>query len=266
MSEHLVRIPRHACSPRDRGRAGDLWRLVQEVAVADSAERGWPPERYREMGTGFVVRELVGVHHRESIYGEELRARTWIRDIRRGVLMHRETRIEGVLSASAEWVHVAPPPGVSLAEGVATGAIGPARGSAELIGAFPAVGGEGVRMPDWEEIAPIALPTWTFSPWWTEMDPMGHTNHPRYVDWADELVSRALFSRGVDPVGLVPVAERVRFRAGARAGEALEASGAAVGIRPDAVVFAVRVHRGDELVADVTLVRGHLAGPAALLP
>lgn len=258
-----VRIPRHACSPRDRGRAGDLWRLVQEVAVADSAARGWPPERYREIGTGFVVREILGVHHRESAYGEELAGRTWIREARRGVLMRRETRLGDVLSASAEWVHVGAPPGQTLEQAMAAGTIGPVRASAELDGAFPAVGGESIRMPEWREEERAELWEWEFSPWWTEMDPMGHTNHPRYVDWADEVVSRWLAARGGDPIGMVPVAERVRYRAGARAGERVRAQAWRIGRTDDAVTFAVRVTRGDELVADVTLLRGHLEGPGA---
>ena len=69
---HSLRVPRHACSPRDVARAGELWRLVQEVAILDATEAGWPPSRFREVGTGFVVRSLVGVHRREARYGDLL--------------------------------------------------------------------------------------------------------------------------------------------------------------------------------------------------
>lgn len=260
-----VRIPRHACSPRDSARSGELWRLVQELAILHSTERGWPPSRYRVEGTGFVVREILGVHTREALYGEELVGRTWVADTRRGVLMRRESRIEGVLAASAEWVHVGPVPGLDPVVAMSTGQVGPVRGSAALLDAFPAGDAHDVvRLPAVTPADPRPLPAWELSPWWTEMDPMGHTNHPRYVDFADEAVSRWLHAEGVDPIGLVPVAERIRFRAGARAGETVRIEGARVGWSGDAAAFHLKMWRGDELVADATLIRAHLAGPSAL--
>jgi acyl-CoA thioesterase FadM len=107
------------------------------------------------------------------------------------------------------------------------------------------------------------------------MDPLGHTNHPRYVDWADEALSRSLFAAGIDPTGLVPIAERVRFRAGARAIDTITVSGnrlgevvvqTAAGARLG-VAFQLRARRGDaagaalvagDVVADMYIVRAHL--------
>lgn len=119
-----LRVPRHACSPRGVARAGDTWRLVQEAAVIDSEARGWPPDRFKALGTGFVVREMVALHHREPRYSEALPTKTWIAESRRGILMRRETRVADVASCSAEWVHVGPGGTV-------------ARASPELEGAFP---------------------------------------------------------------------------------------------------------------------------------
>jgi acyl-CoA thioesterase FadM len=247
-----LRIPRHACSPRDHARAGDLWRLVQEVAVVHSSDCGWPPERYRELGTGFVVREITGVHLREARYGEVHTGRTWVADVRRDMLMRRETRIEGVLRATVEWVYVSP-------EG------GPARAPRALVDAFPVEpdDGPGAVLPEFEPCDEIALPELRVVPWWTEMDPMGHVNHPRYVDWADEAVSAWLASRGVDPVGTVAIAERVRYRSAAKAGEDVRVRGALIGFAAEAAVFRLRATRGDGTVCDATLVRRHLAGPSA---
>jgi len=259
---YTVRIPRHACTPRDTGRAGEMWRLVQEVAVADSAARGWPPERYRTMGTGFVIREMTALHEREPGYGESFDASTWIRESRRGIVMYRETRIEHVFSSSAEWVHVGPPPGRSLQEALQEGSIGPVRAPAELQSAFPIVGGEGLTFPAWAEAPELLLPEWSVSPWWTEMDPMGHTNHPRYVDWADEHLSRWLHAQGRDPIGLVALAERVRFRSGARAGDDLCCRTRRVGRAERGEVYSTRVTRGVERVADILTIRAHIDGRA----
>ncbi|MFZ5477657.1 MAG: thioesterase family protein [Myxococcota bacterium] len=247
-----LRIPRHACSPRDHARAGDLWRLVQEVAVIHSTECGWPPERYRELGTGFVVREITGVHLREARYGEQFEATTWVGETRREMLMRRETRLAGVLRATAEWVHVG-----------SSG--GPARAPKELASAFPVVSddGPGARLPEFDPVEEIALPELRVVPWWTEMDPMGHVNHPRYVDWAEEWVSAWLGGRGVDPVGLVAVAEKVRYRSAAVAGDDVRVRGALVGFVGDAAVFRARASRGEDTVCDATLVRRHLSGPSA---
>jgi acyl-CoA thioesterase FadM len=252
-----VRIPRHACSPRDRARAGDLWRLVQEATILHSVERGWPPERYRDAGSGFVVRDMTVVHHREAAYGEALEAWSRVVETRRELLMRREAAIDGVLLATAEWVHIGP-----------DGA--PSRAPRALVDAFPVEpGGAPVTIPAFVPTEPVALPDLDVRPWWTEMDPMGHVNHPRYVDWADEAVSVWLADRGVDPLGLVPVAERVRFRAAARAGDTVAVRGCLVGRVDDtpheggAVVFQLRMRRDTETVCDVTLVRAHLAGAAA---
>ncbi len=248
-----LRIPRHACSPRDRARAGDLWRLVQEATILHSADRGWPPTRYRDVGSGFVVRELVGVHLREAVYGEDLVGYSRVVESRRDILMRRESGIAGVLHASVEWVHVGP-------------SGGPARASRALVDAFPVLPASApVELPAWEAHAPVALPPLTVRPWWTEMDPMGHVNHPRYVDWADEALSHALAAAGHDPIGLVPLADRVRFRSAAKAGDEILVRATQVGRVGGAAAFEVAVRRpgpdGEDVICDAVLVRGHLAGP-----
>ena len=123
-SNHL---PRHAFSVRDAARAGDIWRCFQEAAVEGSTRCGWPPSRYREEGSAFVVREMTVVHHREPSYGQPLDVMTWVANFRRGILTTREIRLsfEGqpVAAASQEWVHV-------------TEGLKPVRASAECQAAF----------------------------------------------------------------------------------------------------------------------------------
>ncbi len=245
-----LRIPRHACSPRDRARAGDLWRLVQEATILHSAARGWPPERYREAGSGWVVREMTGVHTREAVYGEDLAGYSRVVASRRDLLMRRASGIEGVLAASVEWVHV--------------GERGPARAPRALVDAFPVEPDDGpVTLPAWAPLEEVPLAPLDVRPWWTEMDPMGHVNHPRYVDWADEALSAWLARTGHDPIGLVPVAERLHFRGGVRAEELVHVRPARVGRAGDAAVFHVPMTTPDgTLVCDAWLVRAHLAGPS----
>ncbi len=259
--QYTLRIPRHACTPRDTARAGDLWRVIQDAAVNDATDRGWPPERFRAAGTGFVVRELRAVHHREAGFGEDLDVRTQIADARREILVRRETQIIGVMDATAEWVHIGP-----------TG--GPQRASAALVAAFPAdrSAPASPALVEVEEVTARPLPDFTFSPWWTEMDPLAHTNHPRYIDWADETLARALHQRGIDPLGVVPLADRVRFRLGARATDVVTVSGRVLGMarvgQRTGLACMFRASRpgpsGPEVVADMYIVRGHIDPDAAL--
>jgi acyl-CoA thioester hydrolase len=58
-------------------------RWMQAAAIAHSTAQGWPPQRYRELRAGWVVRS----HHIEYLLpafaGEELIVRTWVSDFRK---------------------------------------------------------------------------------------------------------------------------------------------------------------------------------------
>jgi acyl-CoA thioesterase FadM len=205
-------LPRHCFSPRQVARPGEIWRLCQQAAVADSARRGWPPERYLDEGTGFIVYGMTARHHREIRYGERVLARTWVRDFRRGILSRREVRLLGeagpVASATQRWAHV-------------SAALVPTRGSDDLIAAFtPTPTSEPeITLPEWEPCAPRELPELRFRCWQTWMDPLGHANHPAYLDWCDEALARAVAEAGRDPHDLGAVAERVTWKSGVVGGE-----------------------------------------------
>lgn len=217
MPVHLdLHIPRHAFSVRERARAGDVWRAFQEAAVLGSSAVGWPPQRYRAEACAFVVRRMVVVHHAEAEYGEPVHARTWVRDFRRGLLTTREIRLHGradrtLAASSQEWVHVS----FAVREGQVV--LKPARAQQDLLDAFPdedhdpaptlPEGARGVRLPDAVHVLDIPLRL-------TEMDPLGHVNHPAYIDLVDEHTSRLLVAAGIDAVALQPLAEEVRFKAG----------------------------------------------------
>jgi acyl-CoA thioesterase FadM len=254
-----VMLPRHAFSPRDSARAGDVWRACQDVAVEASIRAGWGPSRYREMGSAFVVRQMTVTHHREPSYGERLAGRTWVSRFRRDMLSTREVRIgteagHPVASATQEWVHV-------------DADMKPARAPAELVAAFPPHdGGDSVVLPAWREL-PGAVHRFTFRVWHMWMDPLAHVNHPAYVDFCDEGLSLAMKAAGLDPVALQPVAERMTFRYGAVADERVTVESQRLGVTEGGhPVVHHRILREDgTLGADGTTVRTLAGGDAAAL-
>src|SRR5690606_7493872 len=105
-----------------------------------------------------------------------------------------------------------------------------------------------------------------FSAWFTWMDPLNHANHPAYVDWCDEALSRVMHRAGLDPIDLVPVAEEVAFKAGVVALDPVRVTVRMVGRTEgwDAVVRCV-VSRPSGVCAEATLVRRTVGGPGALV-
>lgn len=206
-------IPRHAAGPRQVARAAEIWRLFQELALQATCVAGWPPERYEQAGTSFVVYGLTGVHHRQVSYGQRLQARTWVHDFKRATLTRRQVRLydaQGpVASGTQQWVHT-------------DARLRPVPASAELLAAFPCEPGEPcIEIP--ERVGALAgeWSVYELRPWFSWMDPLDHVNHPVWVDFCDEGTMRALHEAGVDPQLLVPVAEQLVFKRGARAMEAL---------------------------------------------
>lgn len=251
-------LPRHAFSPRDAARAGDVWRAFQEAAVEASTLAGWPPLRYRQEGTAFVVRAMTVRHFREAEYGERLTARTWVWNFKRGILSSREVRLVGekgpVASATQEWVHV-------------DATLKPSRAPDSLVASFP----------PHEEGAPVELPAvelrpgrthrFSFRCWHVWMDPLAHVNHPVYVDWADECASQVMNEAGISPVALQPVAEKMTFRAGAAANDVVTIESRRVGVTAGGdLVLAHKVTREDGvLCADGVTVRRLASGDTRAL-
>lgn len=257
--EFALGLPRHAFSPRDACRAGDVWRCLQEAAVEASTLAGFSPMRYRALGTAFVVRSMVVVHHREATYGERTRARTWVSRFRRDTFSTREVRLLGedrepMVSATQEWVHT-------------SAELKPLRASAELLAAFP----------PHAETPSVALPERSpregrshelrFRCWHTWMDPLAHVNHPVYVDWADEATSRILAAAGVSPVLLAPVAESAVFRAGVTDRDEVVVRSRCIGVTADGhavIAHDVSTEAGIRC-ADVVTVRRLSDGSGRLL-
>lgn len=265
MNEVQLTLPRHSFSARDAARAGDVWRLFQEVAVDASTQQGWSPMRYRAEGTAFVMRTMTVRHHLEATYGEPLTGLTWVARMRREMLSTREVRVRSargaIASAKQEWVHVS------------DGVITPVRAPRALLDAFPEEPGpEGdveVAMPAVARAVDAREPdVFAFRAWWTWMDPLDHVNHPAYVDFCDEAISIAMRRAGLAPIALAPVAEEVTFRSAVGADEETRVESVPRGWTDDgAAVIAHRILVGDRLCATATTVRRILgeAGPSSLV-
>jgi acyl-CoA thioesterase FadM len=259
-------LPRNAFSPRERARAGDLWRACQDAAVLDSMRVGWPPSRYREEGTSFIVRTMTARHHRATAYGERLVARTWVPRVRRDMFWTRHVRIDSeegvVLDATQEWVHV-------------DAKLSPSRAPAALMRAFAVVPdlGAAVEIPEIvERVEDAPEHTLTFRCWHVWMDPLDHVNHPAYVDFVDELSSSVLARAGVAPASLVPVAETATYRAGVTADSTVRVTARLLGLTAvgePVVAHEVRARPRDgaaeTLCARLTAVRTTAMGPEPLV-
>lgn len=234
-------LSRSAFSPREAARAGDLWRLFQDIAVEGSVLAGWPPARYLEEGVSFVVRGMTVRHHREAGYGERLTGRTWPSRFRRGMLFRRECRVVApdgpVASATQEWVHVTSDLKMSPA-------------GQGLVESFPVETYDGpITLPAYEPVRGARTHRFELSCWHTWMDPLGHVNHPTYIDWCDEALSRAMASAGLDPVRLSPVAEEATFKRGVVAGQHVEIETRLVGHCAGAAAFEHRIFEHFERTA-----------------
>lgn len=261
-----VRLPRSGVSPRQVARAGDVWRLLQEVAVDGSEAAGHPPEQCRAEGIGFLISEMAVHHHAEIRYGPRLEGTTWVHEIRRETFFSRAVSLsgDGVLLAEANqrWVHIALGPAGPR----------PTRASARIVEAFRS---EGVPATPLVQEPPVQRPhpgrpfSFSFQPWHTWMDALGHANHPATIDWCDEAISRRLQYQNLDPTKVVPLGEKVRFRRGVFARDRLTVTLTRLGWGHRGVVFAAEVRRAadstapSEVVGSATLERGTVGDSAA---
>lgn len=254
MSDPVVRfayvLPRTAFSPREAARAGDVWRAFQDIAVEAATRRGWSPMRMRALGSVWVVRSMTVVHAHETLFGDPLEGSSWVRRTRRGMLSSREVRLLDangtVASATQEWAHL--------------GAAGLCRMPESMESDLGIHEEGGIELPAFASAEGASF-GFDFDVWETWSDPVGHVNHPQYVDFCDESLSRRLRSAGVDPLELVPVAESVTFRSEVKPREHVRVRTSLVGLTDDgALVFDHRI--GTETVeraADARTIRRALS-------
>lgn len=256
--EFPLSLPRNAFTPREVPRAGDMWRLCQDVATLASISSGWPPARFRRERVAFIVYRMTMVHEAATAYGSRLDTLTWVSSMRRRTLCTREVRVrsEGELVASAtqEWVHVD------------FDSLKPKQATPDAAAAFPESDlGASVELPEYEE-RPGAEDRFSFDMWQTWADPLAHANHPVYIDWCDEGTSRRMSTKGLDPVLLRPIAERVSFKSAVLPGEEVMVTTRRMGvIGGDAVVLEHELHTERGPAAEAVSIRGVEEGAGASL-
>ncbi len=106
----------HTVQPHEidgMGHANNLHFLkwMQDAAVAHSSAQGWPPERYEQIGAGWVVRSHTIEYLRPAFSGDEVTVHTWVADFRkiRSLRRYRTVRFSDntVLAVSAtDWTFV----------------------------------------------------------------------------------------------------------------------------------------------------------------
>ena len=77
----------HQVVPEDidqLGHAGNYHyiRWLQHAAVAHSTANGWSPERYEELGAGWVVRSHQITYLKPAFEGDAITVRTWVSNLR----------------------------------------------------------------------------------------------------------------------------------------------------------------------------------------
>ena len=227
-------LPRHAFSQREVCRAGDLWRACQDIAVDASTRGGWPPSRYKAEKNAYLMRSMVCVHSAETTHGDRLSTQTWISKTKRELVSMREVRIavdDGkgghtpVCAATQEWVHV-------------SADLKLLRMPRSLLDAFHVLAGSRtITFPDYSPVTSERDHVFRFDCWQTWTDPLGHVNHPVYVDWCDEAFGRAIVERGWDPARAVPIAESVLYRKPVGPGMAVVVTSRVLGTHGGGVVM-----------------------------
>jgi acyl-CoA thioester hydrolase len=122
----------------EQGHVGNVHYVswMQAAAVAHSSAQGWTPQRYQDVGAGWVVRSHLIEYLQPAFEGERVVVRTWVADFRK-VTSLRKYRIlrpaDGALLARAEtnWAFITRDTGA------------PRRVPPELAESFQVVAGEG---------------------------------------------------------------------------------------------------------------------------
>lgn len=107
---------------------------MQAAALAHSAVQGWPPERYQQLGLGWVVRSHEITYERPGFLADELIVRTWVAGFKRASSVRRYDILRSsdgkrLATAATNWAFV------SYANGM------PARIPPEIVGSFELVAG-----------------------------------------------------------------------------------------------------------------------------
>ncbi len=253
-------LPRHSFTPREVARASDLWRVCQDVALEGSTLAGWPPMRYVQVGSAYVVRQMTVLHPREIAPTATLWAKTWVSENKRGLISVREIRLydseemrDPVTYATQEWAHIDRTAGLK-------------RAPRELVESFELITLDGPTVlpePAKENDGPEFV--FGFRCWHIWRDALGHLNHPDYVDACDEGIYERAHAAGLRTELIQAFGERLLYRASVNAGDDVRVYTRLAGtLDAERCTFKHRVMVGDRLCVEGTSVRGY-PEPGALL-
>lgn len=84
---------------------------MQASALAHSAAQGWPADRYRALGLGWVVRAHTIEYHRPALAGDGIAVRTWVATMRKATSLrryriHRQSDDALLATAETRWAFV----------------------------------------------------------------------------------------------------------------------------------------------------------------
>ena len=109
--ERAFRVRSYECDAYGHVNHANYLRYMQEAAFDASAAVGYDVERYRTMGTQWLIRETDITYLRPLVHGDTVIVKTWVGDFRR-VRSRRlyELRLAGsdelMATASTEWVYL----------------------------------------------------------------------------------------------------------------------------------------------------------------
>jgi len=92
---HEFRYTVQASGIDEQGHVNNLEYLkwMQDAAIEHSSLQGWPPERYVEQGSAWVVRSHWIEYQQPAFEGDEIVVRTWVASFEK-ILSLRKFRIE----------------------------------------------------------------------------------------------------------------------------------------------------------------------------
>lgn len=108
--EFLHTVSRHEIDELKHAGNYHYIKWMQHAAIAHSTANGWAPEKYDDMGAGWVVRSHNIVYLKPAFEGDSIIIKTWVSNMKPATsLRHYEIRNEaGVILAKAEtdWAFV----------------------------------------------------------------------------------------------------------------------------------------------------------------
>lgn len=81
--EHRLTVLDDAIDGQGHANNLEYIRWMQEAAIAHSHVQGWPAERYRQIGAGWVVRSHRIDYLQAAFAGDQIVVRTWVSDFRK---------------------------------------------------------------------------------------------------------------------------------------------------------------------------------------